>query len=104
MPSAAARGLRHGQRVAVVEAERRGHAQPATGERGSELGQGAARGFAAQDLLEQRARVFGVDVDFAALESAKHDLGAAELAPVLHGGAGGRGPGRPPSRRGSPTR
>ena len=82
-------GLRHGQRVGVVEAERRGHAQPAAGEGGSELGQGAVRGFAAQDLFEQRARVFRVDVDFAALERAKHDLGATELTAVLNGGAGG---------------
>ncbi len=73
----------HAERVAVVEPQVRAHADAARGERAGER----IVGHAAEDLLRQRAGVFGVDVDLTGGQRAEHDLRAAERAPVDHGRA-----------------
>ena len=97
-------GLGHRDGVAVVEAERRGHAQPPAGERGGELRRRAAGGLAAQDLLVEGAGVLGIDVDGAGEQRAEHDLGAAELAAMSSVGARPAREGGDHLARGSPIR
>ena len=65
MPSSAARGAPHPERVRVLEPERGGHSAP----RGRRAPPAAPpvvrRGRAAQDLARERARVLGVEVHLA---------------------------------------
>ena len=67
----------HRQRVGVVEPERHGDREAHRRELGVELRQRRHR-VELQDLLGDRAGVFGVDVDAAGRERVQHDRGVAE--------------------------
>ena len=83
--------LGHGQGVAVVEAERRGQHQAARRQALAQPRAGRLPGsgpLAGQDLLDDGARVLGVDVDLARLERIPHQPRPAEARPVLDRDAG----------------
>ncbi len=81
-----AQGLRailaHGERIAVVEAERDARLEPLRGERPVQLGKRRTSGQA-DDLGSDGAGVFGIDVDRAGLERGSDDAGVAEPRLVL---------------------
>ena len=83
----------HAQGVGVVEAQRPEHAQPPVAQRSPSQATGSAPAggaLAAQDLLQQRAGVVGVQIDVPAQQRLPHQPGAAQPPPVLDRAAGGR--------------
>ncbi len=76
----------HPQRIGVVEAELAGHADAMTGQH---IGQGGGRYVGiGQDLLDERAGVFGVRIDVATHERLPQKARAAQLFAMLHLQAG----------------
>ena len=81
--------LAHAEGEVVAEAERRAHDDPALGQQRAQLRLGPGL-LSSEDLVGERARVLGVDVDLSGDQRVEDQARAAEGLPMLGGGPRGR--------------